>query len=359
MKAVNDEDPLNGVSTFDIVLIAKHILGREFIDSPEKMIAADVNKSGTITVLDIVEIRKMILGKQIGFSNNHSWRTWNATHRFIQPSNPFMTPLPEYIIFTNLAYSYYDLNFVAVKTGDVNEDYDLNFNGAVLNNRNKSFAEININEKKIEPGKKVEIDFYLPDNFKTDGIQFALDFDETKLELKDILTAENISEREHFGFTKIESGIIKFSWNGTKNTGSRLFTAVFEGKSTDFLSKSIALSSLELRNEVYTEEGNFDLALKFTDSGFDNITGGSIEFYNEPNPFKGQTIVKILSPKEMNSQMDIVGLDGRLIKSEQLILQEGINSFVVKGSDLEIPGVYWCRLKTPDGIKTIKMVYVK
>ncbi|MEZ5058562.1 MAG: T9SS type A sorting domain-containing protein [Saprospiraceae bacterium] len=359
LKAVNDEDPLNGVSTFDIVLIAKHILGREFIDSPEKMIAADVNKSGTITVLDIVEIRKMILGKQIGFSNNHSWRTWNATHRFIQPSNPFMTPLPEYIIFTNLAHSYYDLNFVAVKTGDVNGDYDLNFNGAVLNNRNKSFAEININEEKIEPGKKVEIDFYLPDNFKTDGIQFALDFDETKLELKDILTAENISEREHFGFTKIESGIIKFSWNGTKNIGSRLFTAVFEGKSTDFLSKSIALSSLELRNEVYTEEGNFDLALKFTDSGFDNITGGSIEFYNEPNPFKGQTIVKILSPKEMNSQMDIVGLDGRLIKSEQLILQEGINSFVVKGSDLEIPGVYWCRLKTPDGIKTIKMVYVK
>ncbi|MBK8923591.1 MAG: HYR domain-containing protein [Saprospirales bacterium] len=40
-----DNDPLNGVSTFDLVLINKHILGLEPLSTPYKMIAADANKS--------------------------------------------------------------------------------------------------------------------------------------------------------------------------------------------------------------------------------------------------------------------------------------------------------------------------
>jgi hypothetical protein len=57
-----DDNPLNGVSTYDLVLISKHILGIESLNSPYKMIAADANKSGSITTFDIVELRKMILG---------------------------------------------------------------------------------------------------------------------------------------------------------------------------------------------------------------------------------------------------------------------------------------------------------
>src|SRR5690606_38908605 len=59
---VKDDNPLNGVTTFDLVLISKHILGSEPLNSPYKMIAADANKSGSITTFDIVEFRKLILG---------------------------------------------------------------------------------------------------------------------------------------------------------------------------------------------------------------------------------------------------------------------------------------------------------
>ena len=54
-------NPLNGVSTFDLVLISKHILGISAFDSPYKYIAADVNKSGTITAFDMVQLRQLIL----------------------------------------------------------------------------------------------------------------------------------------------------------------------------------------------------------------------------------------------------------------------------------------------------------
>ena len=53
-----DADPLNGVTTYDLVLISKHILGIEALPSPYKMIAADINNSGSISTIDMVELRK-------------------------------------------------------------------------------------------------------------------------------------------------------------------------------------------------------------------------------------------------------------------------------------------------------------
>jgi hypothetical protein len=69
-----DNDPLNGVSTFDLVLINKHILGLEPLNTPYKMIAADANNSRSITTFDIVELRKLILGIYTELPNNTSWR---------------------------------------------------------------------------------------------------------------------------------------------------------------------------------------------------------------------------------------------------------------------------------------------
>jgi hypothetical protein len=68
---MKDNDPLNGVSTFDLVLINKHILGLEPLNSPYKMIAADANNSRSITTFDIVELRKLILGIYTELAQQH------------------------------------------------------------------------------------------------------------------------------------------------------------------------------------------------------------------------------------------------------------------------------------------------
>ena len=57
-----DGDPLQGLSTWDLVLISKHILGLAPFTEPWQLIAADLNCSGTITTFDIIEARKLILG---------------------------------------------------------------------------------------------------------------------------------------------------------------------------------------------------------------------------------------------------------------------------------------------------------
>jgi hypothetical protein len=109
-------DPLNGVSTFDLVLINKHILGIESLDSPYKMIAADANKSNTISTTDIVELRKLILGIYTELPNVTSWRFIREDYSFPNPANAFADlPLPETAIVPPNVN-----DFVAIKVGDVN-----------------------------------------------------------------------------------------------------------------------------------------------------------------------------------------------------------------------------------------------
>lgn len=66
-------DPIQGVTTLDLVIIQRHILGLKSLDSPYKMLAADVNNSKSITAADLVEIRKLILGVTDKFSKCTSW----------------------------------------------------------------------------------------------------------------------------------------------------------------------------------------------------------------------------------------------------------------------------------------------
>jgi hypothetical protein len=65
-------NPLNGVTTYDIVKLKKHILGLETLQRAEYWIAADVNYSGAITTFDEVIMRKLILGLTTTFPRD-SW----------------------------------------------------------------------------------------------------------------------------------------------------------------------------------------------------------------------------------------------------------------------------------------------
>jgi Dockerin type I domain len=85
---VKEDNPLNGVTTLDLALISKHVLGIETLGTPYKMIAADANKSGTITTFDVVELRKLILGIYDELPNNKSWRFVDKSYAFPNPSNP-------------------------------------------------------------------------------------------------------------------------------------------------------------------------------------------------------------------------------------------------------------------------------
>ncbi|MBK8566351.1 MAG: hypothetical protein IPN76_24190 [Saprospiraceae bacterium] len=113
----------NGVTTFDIVLIRKHILDIERLDSPYKIIAADVNRSNAVSTFDLVLLTKLIIHVVDELPNNTSWRFVPKYWFFPNPNNPFEPPFPEGL---NPNYPGFSeaFDFIAIKVGDVNGSAD-------------------------------------------------------------------------------------------------------------------------------------------------------------------------------------------------------------------------------------------
>ncbi len=103
---VDYSSPLEGVTSYDLVQISKHILSIEPFENPFQIIAADVNNSGSITTFDIVELRKLILG------------IYNKL-----PNNSYFRYVPDYCFEDNGFYlNFYDPNNLGVNPFDAQWD---------------------------------------------------------------------------------------------------------------------------------------------------------------------------------------------------------------------------------------------
>ncbi len=119
MQLSRSDFVLNGVTVFDLVLIQKHILGTAPITSPYKLIAADVNDSGSVTAFDLVGIQQVLLNIEPSFPAGVTWKFIPADYVFPDPSNPWSAPIPdasEPFEVTGMTQR----NYIAIKLGDLN-----------------------------------------------------------------------------------------------------------------------------------------------------------------------------------------------------------------------------------------------
>ncbi|MEO6133309.1 MAG: dockerin type I domain-containing protein [Saprospiraceae bacterium] len=100
----------NGVSTLDLLRMQKHLLGIDLFNSPFKLVAADANNSQNVSALDMVELRKLILGIYTELPSNKSWRFVSKDPGSFNGESTF------YILNT----SHSNVDFIGVKIGDVN-----------------------------------------------------------------------------------------------------------------------------------------------------------------------------------------------------------------------------------------------
>lgn len=120
--AVKNQHPLNGVTTVDLAIINRYILGLDTL-SPYQIIAADANQDGKVTSFDIVTLRKLLLGVTDTLPNNKSWRFLPRDYVFPDKTNPF--PFPESIpILPETDPPVNRFAFTGVKIGDVNYSAD-------------------------------------------------------------------------------------------------------------------------------------------------------------------------------------------------------------------------------------------
>lgn len=351
----NDANALNGVSTFDLVLISKHILGVTPLDSPYKMIAADVNNSESITTLDLIQLRKLILTIDTEFSNNTSWRFVDAAFNFPDESNPWLTDFPEVINLNDLNSDMVDQNFVAVKIGDVNASAATNFFFTPDDRTNGTFA-FETDDTAIKVGNEYTVEFTAADIASIQGYQATLTFDATALELVDMIYG--VATEDNFGMRFVEEGMITTSWNGEANADEVLFSLVFRANADAQLSELLGISSRYTKAEAYNlDDETLDVAINFNNG---TVASAGFELYqNTPNPFKGETLIGFNIPEAAEVTIRIHDVTGKALKMIRGDFAKGYNNVTVNAKELPAVGVLYYTIETADYTATKKMIIVE
>ena len=342
-----DDDPMNGVSTLDLVLMSKHILGIELLDSPYKIIAADVNNSGSITTFDIVQLRKMILNVTETFESNTSWRFIPTDFVFPDPSNPFASNFPE-IININDFDGNADFDFMAIKVGDLNGSAVANDNSLTPRTAADIFT-FEVEETKLSVGETYAVHFKAPLS-EVQGYQFTLAYDTETLVLKTILDGAGGSEH----IAMLQPGILTTSWNGTTDT-QKAFSLVFEAKQQQLLSQAIKVTSTHTTAEAYDLLSNTkDIKLKFVQQ---DLTQGFVLYQNQPNPFKSETTIGFELPRDMEVRLVLHDLTGQVVSEEVNTFKAGKNEIKVNNRTLPA-GMLYYTLSTDSFTATKRMIVI-
>jgi len=212
LEPFRNDNPLNGITTFDLVLISKHLLGLEPLNTPYKIIAADANQSGSVTTFDIVQLRKLILGIDTVLANNTSWRFVPTEHVFPNVNNPFEAPFPETLAVQVMTNSLADLNFTALKVGDLNQTAVPNFAG-VSDTRTEGIWPLFLRWERASHNPQTITALLSASGAQgVESMQFSLQFDPAQLEfdhLEFLLPGMTV---EHVGTQRAADGQLSFSY---------------------------------------------------------------------------------------------------------------------------------------------------
>ncbi len=350
-----DENASNGVSTFDLVTITKHILGVELLDSPYKLLAADVNNSQSVTASDLIQIRKLILNIEEKFSNSSSWIFFAKDHNFDQPENPWSGDMPAVININNLQEDMLIGDFMAVKKGDVNGSVKANSSMSEPRNAKGNF-ELTTADIKLLPGKEYRIPFVTKDLDNIQGYQFTLDFDPSVVEIVDM--EYGVARENHFGFTQVEDGLITTSWNvlsGDFKPPLSMFGIIVQAKSEALLSEVLSINSRVTEAEAYGLNNEL-LNVKLSWDQKEKEINTHRLYQNTPNPFVDKTQIGFYLPEASEISLRIYDTSGKTLKVLEGNFGAGENNITLH--DLP-PGVLYYTLRSGNFIESRKMIKLK
>ena len=342
------DNPAFGISTLDLVFMTQHVLQVRPLDSPYKMIAADVNLDGRIDIFDLVEERQLILFIISEFAEADSWVFLPADYEFQNPANPLNENYP-YFMNVDLDADLTTANFTAIKMGDL--DGSAMLNGQLEERSFTSSLSFIVEDKVVRQGAVQTIDFKASDFEDMNGYQFTLGFDPTKMEIKNVKPgALDVSER-NFGKELLDSGRLTSSFNVFGEPVSVkddvvLFSIEFLAKQKLKLSEELSFVDELTMAESYKSNEDIlglDLIFESMDKGAIN---NFVLHQNTPNPFKDYTMISFELPNNAFASLTIYDVTGKILYQVEGEYSEGFNSIQINANYLNGSGLMYYTLET-------------
>ncbi|MEE9373489.1 MAG: dockerin type I domain-containing protein [Saprospiraceae bacterium] len=328
MKLKGYGEEMNGVSSLDLYLIQKHILGLQKLNNPYLELAADVNQSGAVSALDLLSLQNTILGLP-----NHSELPWlflkenKIANGLVYTSSEIIPITPSEVVFR------------AVKMGDVSGDI---YNEA--SGRSNANVDLLVESINLEKGKM----YSLPISFLPhDGmVSFHIS-----------LIGNNI---ENFNFVKgISNKNISIEWYKDGDQINIIGFGDFENEnrikfgSLNFVASSNGLSNNVItimnNSEVYSQyqqKSSVDLAWYNKENPDFNQDGKIVEIF--PNPAVDQVNFEMYEEPKNIISFKIVDITGKIILN---LTDFKNNNFSIPTSIFPSSGSYIVNIESLKGIQ--------
>lgn len=333
-----DEDPLAGVTALDLVLIQKHILGLAPFTSPYQFIAADANKTKSVTAADISEIRKLILGVTNTFPKDIPAWLFVDAKSIENPTHPYN--FRSYVETGVLTDDMIDQDFVAVKMGDINrsaitnlhEGWDARTISAPYTFYYKTVTGIEGPQVVITAGEDIDMDALTVKLSQLEAIEIkSIEWGETVKNME----ADYVAINDHLNF-------ILYNYQpATIKKGDiicRINVAHLDEFNLNPGAGSEIISDMESRH------------IRF-------VPGSAKKAYKLlVNPVVHQLILSIDSPENDLSNYEIINSEGKTFGSGVIDMVSGLNDYYIDLSANMRPGSYFIRLHSGDDAAILKFI---
>ncbi|MCD6067062.1 MAG: hypothetical protein K0S33_1888, partial [Bacteroidetes bacterium] len=361
----NDVNTYNGISSLDLVLMQRHVLNTQLLGSPYKIIAADVNGSGSVTNLDILLTQSMILQNIQTFPGGKLWAFVNSSYVFSNPQVPFPYENSRSYSSANTVTAQ---DFIGCKLGDVNNSWDPNIAKVVSPNS----IGFNMSDYRSQPGDIVTIPVTVNNFTDISGLQYTITWDAEVLEL---MQSANGALDMKFGTA--QKGRLSTLWvtenleGKTLADGTTIFELKFHVIGKNGQSSAIAINSEVTSAEAY--DNNMAALTLYVNNG--EVTVGDkvaapVEIanmyalhQNEPNPFTESTVISFTLPVEEKVTIAIYDAFGKKVDEFIGVYKKGTHSINWNGTDSKgnalSDGTYYYRMYSGKYVNVKKMVLVR
>lgn len=381
---------IRGVNVADLALISKHILGMTPLSNGYRLIAADANRSKSVTTFDMVELRKLILGIYPDFLPNQE-QPFQYIPEFVPLNagapfdiNPFGVLGGAYL---DQGWQYVIPNpgqrgFDGIKIGDVNFSWlnasDCPTEGAPQEGGGSTGgATLAVPTSGLAQDDVVALTVKVQNAQQLSGFQFGLNIPFAQFEVMDVITntLPNFTKEDNFGLNLSNQDALTTLWFD-QSGGSQVFPAespIFNiiVKAKQPISNLQALISLDgetlpamflqpggstttspvaLTIEVGPAVGNRSVDVE-------NKSSNLGELQCDPNPMQNSLRVAFTNiGTESEGVLSLTDFRGALVHQQMVRLQSGENILSIDTLEKIPAGVYLVKLKVNDAIISSKIL---
>jgi hypothetical protein len=268
---------------------------------------------------------------------------------------------------TNVQAAAANVNFVGVKTADVNCSANgQNFGGAPVTDGVAGKLPFVVSGAAAKSGEELVAVFKSSDFADIAAYQFTLNFDQAQLEFLEFvpMSLTNLSQA-NFSANRADEGMLATTWFNFEslslNDGEELFAVKFK-----------ALNDIASVSEVLSASSDFIEAMAVkadqqvvpVDVVFETATavGNGIEasefalLQNVPNPVGSKTQIGFMLPEASTATITLMDGAGRVLMVVTGNYIAGFNQITIQRNELPAAGVVFYRLETPKHTAVKKMI---